>query len=130
VKNEIENWFLKADNDLKTARDELAAEDPATDTVCFHAQQCAEKYVKAYLVYHNKEFRKTHNLAELIESCVEIDAGFVELLKLNVHELTIYATELRYPEYFYMPTTGEAEKAIAVDERVKEFVTEKLEAKG
>ncbi len=39
----VELWRIKADNDLKAGKDELAAENPATDTVCFHMQQCVEK---------------------------------------------------------------------------------------
>jgi len=38
-------WLVKADNDLKTGKDELASKNPATDTICFHMQQCVEKFV-------------------------------------------------------------------------------------
>jgi HEPN domain-containing protein len=54
----VKMWMRKADNDLKTAKDELNTEEPATDTICFHAQQCAEKYLKAFLIYHEIEFEK------------------------------------------------------------------------
>ena len=40
------DWALKAEGDLKTARDEFATEEPATDTVCFHSQQSAGNYLK------------------------------------------------------------------------------------
>ncbi len=43
-------WCLKAQNDLKNAGHEIEHDDPALDTVCFHAQQAAEKYLKAYLL--------------------------------------------------------------------------------
>jgi len=56
----VRKWILKAENDLKIAKDEIQTEDPATDAVCFHAQQCVEKYLKAFLVFNNKEIRKTH----------------------------------------------------------------------
>ena len=39
----VKKWIHKAENDLKIARDEIHAEDPATDAICFHAQQCVEK---------------------------------------------------------------------------------------
>lgn len=57
-------WIQKAENDLKTGRDELQTEKPATDTVACHAQQCAEKYLKAFLVFHGVAFGRTHDLAE------------------------------------------------------------------
>lgn len=55
----VKNWIIKAENDLKIGKDEMATEKPATDGVCFHMQQCVEKYLKAYLIYYGKEFRKT-----------------------------------------------------------------------
>ena len=44
----VKKWILKAENDLKTGKDEQASSNPATDMVCFHMQQCVEKYLKAF----------------------------------------------------------------------------------
>ena len=45
-------WIKKAESDLKTAEHTLTLKENCPfDTVCFHAQQCAEKYLKALLVY-------------------------------------------------------------------------------
>ncbi len=41
----IRNWIQKAENDLKIGEDEMATQEPARDMVCFHMQQCAEKYL-------------------------------------------------------------------------------------
>ncbi len=41
-------------------------QDLPLDTVCFHVQQCAEKYIKAYLIYCEIDFKKSHDLGELI----------------------------------------------------------------
>lgn len=66
----VKLWIKKAENDLITAQNSInIAPEPPLDTVCFHAQQCAEKYLKAYLVYHKVEFEKTHDLRELILLC-------------------------------------------------------------
>lgn len=43
----VANWIKKADNDLKIGKDELGTKEPATDGICFHMQQCSEKYLKA-----------------------------------------------------------------------------------
>jgi HEPN domain-containing protein len=52
-------WIKKAENDLITAKNSLNIKpEPPLDTICFHAQQCAEKYLKAFLVYHEIEFEK------------------------------------------------------------------------
>ena len=47
----VKNWILKANNDLKTGKDEMETDEPATDTICFHMQQCVEKYLKGYLSF-------------------------------------------------------------------------------
>ncbi len=62
----VREWIEKADNDLKTAAHtiKLGADCP-TDTVCFHAQQCVEKYLKALLVLRRCDFPRTHDLERL-----------------------------------------------------------------
>lgn len=47
----VREWVMKAENDLKNAGHTLKmGEECPTDTICFHAQQCVEKYLKAFLV--------------------------------------------------------------------------------
>ena len=87
-------WILKAENDLKIAKDEITMENPATDAICFHAQQCAEKYLKAYLIFNNKEVRKTHDIAELISLCSEVDPEFSKINQIDIVSLTDYAVEI------------------------------------
>lgn len=59
-------WVAKAENDLKNAAYTLGmGEDCPTDTICFHAQQCIEKYIKALLVLRGIDFPKTHDLREI-----------------------------------------------------------------
>jgi HEPN domain-containing protein len=124
------NWIRKAESDLKTAKDEIQTENPATDTICFHSQQCIEKYLKAFLTYHQKRFGKTHNIAELIELCKEIDEDFEKLYDIKAESLTPYAVEIRYPDEFYFPSLEEAKEAIKIAEEVKAFVIEKLNKSG
>ncbi|HHW59088.1 MAG: HEPN domain-containing protein [Bacteroidales bacterium] len=126
---ETKNWIKKAENDLKVVKYLIEGKDPITDVICFHAQQCVEKYLKAFLVYNNKSFHKTHNIAEILRLCIEIDTEFEELAKIDVHELTVYATELRYPEFFYIPSIDEAKKCLELALKVQEFVVKKLNIK-
>lgn len=123
----VKRWIMKADNDLKLAIKELNSGDPITDMICFHCQQAVEKYLKAFLVSKNKEFRKTHDISELIKLCVDLDNDFTNLHELDIDDLTIYATELRYPEYFYIPSIEEAKKSVDIAKLVKEFVLNRLE---
>ena len=124
------NWIKKAESDLKTAKDEIQTENPATDTICFHSQQCIEKYLKAFLTHHQKRFGKTHNIAELIELCKEIDEDFEKLYDIKAESLTPYAVEIRYPDEFYFPSLEEAKEAIKIAEEVKSFIIEKLNKSG
>ena len=122
----VELWILKAKNDLKTGKDEFITEDPATDTICFHMQQCVEKYFKAFLIFNGVEISKTHNLALLLQQCIEIDSEFEKLRNIKADELTLYAVVTRYPDDFYMPSKEEAESAIDIAKKVKQFVSKKI----
>lgn len=122
----VHAWIARADNDLKTGKDEFATKDPATDTICFHMQQCVEKYLKAYLVAKGKEITKTHNLALILQWCLETDPDFTQLRETGVDALTAYATAIRYPDDFHMPSLGETEKAIQAAEATRQFVLSKL----
>jgi len=64
----IRQWVEKAENDLKTAAHTLKlGKDCPTDTVCFHAQQCVEKYLKALLVFEGKDISRTHYISGLVQ---------------------------------------------------------------
>lgn len=93
----IEEWIAKAEGDFVTATREMAAtESPNLDAVCFHAQQCIEKYLKALLISCGVMPRKTHDLTVLDRLAAPACAGWrwpVEELRL----LTRAAVMFRYP---------------------------------
>lgn len=66
---EFEKWFMKAENDLLSIQNNLAAVEVPADVCCFHAQQAAEKYLKAYLISRQIKFPKTHDLKALLNLC-------------------------------------------------------------
>ena len=123
-------WLRKADADLKIGKDEMRTDDPVTDMVCFHMQQCCEKYLKAFLIFNGREYPKIHRLSVLINLCARIDKDFRKLMEWGVDDLTRYATTLRYSEEFYRPSVEETEHAIALAERVRNFVREKMKKAG
>ena len=47
-----EQWFRKAENDLLNVENNFKADRYPADTVCFHCQQAAEKYLKGFLAWH------------------------------------------------------------------------------
>jgi len=90
-------WIQKAEGDLATARRELRARSaPNYDAACFHAQQCAEKYLKALLQESETTFGKTHNLSLLLDLLLDHHPG-LELLRPTLAILNAFAVEYRYP---------------------------------
>ena len=126
----VKLWLRKADADLKIGKDEMRTDDPVTDMVCFHMQQCCEKYLKAFLIFNGREYPKVHNIELLIKLCADVDKDFEQLRDWGAGELTDYATTLRYREEFYEPSVEETERAIALAERVRNFVREKMKKAG
>lgn len=110
MNNIVNNWIKKALEDLKVAEHELSLEENqmVTSAICFHSQQAVEKLLKAYLTSKNIKVGKTHDIAYLLQLCINQDSDFIELKKLNVDQLTFYAVEIRYPDDFYIPSMKEA----------------------
>jgi HEPN domain-containing protein len=104
----IKDWLAKASNDLKSVEHELGLEESEVlrDIACFHYQQAVEKYLEAFLISHQVEFPKTHNVEYLLEKCAEIDARFSDI---DVKELTSFAVDVRYGDGFYIPDMDEVE---------------------
>jgi HEPN domain-containing protein len=122
----IQQWHIKADNDLKNARHEITFDDSATDTICFHAQQAAEKYLKSFLQWKDAAVQRTYVIGLLLEKCIEIDPEFVNLGNQEISHLTPYAVESRYLDDFYIPSYEEARDALQKAESVKNFVIDRL----
>ncbi len=117
-------WIKKADRDIISARKLFESE--IYDYSLFHSQQAVEKYLKAFLTYHNKPFSKTHDITLLLKKCIEIDDSFRELIKMEVDKLYPRGVMVRYPEIEDEILESEAEESIAIAEKVKKFVLEKL----
>jgi len=93
----VAEWVSKAEGDYLTAGRELRVrKSPNYDAVCFHAQQCAEKYLKAMLQENDKQIPKIHNLIELMLLCEESDRGF-EMLRADLVTLEHFSVRVRYP---------------------------------
>jgi HEPN domain-containing protein len=112
-------WAIKAENDLKNAAHtlKLGAKCP-TDTVCFHAQQCVEKYLKALLVILKIEFGRSHDI-EILVSLLPKSIKFplsIEQQRL----LTEYATTTRYPGYYEPISLDEAKQAVKIARQVRQ----------
>jgi HEPN domain-containing protein len=74
----VRAWLKKAASDLVAMR--ATARAGSLDTACFHAQQAAEKYLKAYLLDRDQMIPHTHNLYKLIAECSRLDRAFNQLV--------------------------------------------------
>ncbi|MDO8587298.1 MAG: HEPN domain-containing protein [Armatimonadota bacterium] len=96
VLREVEAWIAKAESDFRNIELVLPAEDAPLDTVCFHAQQAAEKYIKAALTFAGIPFGKTHDLSELAALLAD---RFPLLSSVgDLSDLTDAAVTARYPD--------------------------------
>lgn len=122
---EIDQWLDKAEEDLITISNNLAASQIPINSCCFHAQQAAEKYFKAFLIFHRIEFPKTHDLILLIELCKKVDLSF-EKLQQQAIDLSVFAIAPRYPNAIINPDLNDAKLAYNSATDIKEFVLNKF----
>ena len=118
----VAQWLAYAEEDLRLARHAMTMDSQCPcRLVAYHAQQCAEKHLKAYLVMHGVDFPYTHNLGVLLERCAEHSREMAAGLD-EANELTPYAITTRYPGEDEEVDRHEAESAIEVATRVRRAV--------
>ena len=121
----IKLWIKKADDDLKVARRELSIEDSVLDAVCFHFQQAVEKYIKAYLIKVKGKVKRTHNLAFLIEQCIQLDSDF-DKFEVAFDNISECGVEIRYPDSFNAVDREEMEDMLPVIENFRGLILNKI----
>jgi HEPN domain-containing protein len=96
MKNITRKWIEKAEKDFLVAQREVKEAQPVFDAVCFHCQQCVEKYLKALLQEKEIYFEKTHDIGVLMDKCKDFIIISDEMQK-KLFYLSSYAVEVRYP---------------------------------
>jgi len=90
-------WVAKAEGDFSMMERECQAPDnPNYDGICFHAQQCAEKYLKARLCEAEITFGKIHDLVALLEQVLDAEPQW-ETFREDLAYLLDFAVTFRYP---------------------------------
>lgn len=118
------SWITRAAEDIKVI-EKLIVDPHFAHSVCFHAQQAGEKYLKGFLAYHGKNVRKVHDLTILIKDCAAIDPNFNELQEAADH-LTQFYTEARYPGDIEEFTSTDAQQAAIMVQQIQKFVQQRL----
>jgi HEPN domain-containing protein len=106
----VRNWLKKARRDLLSAKRLTRGNDPYLDTAIYHCQQCIEKSVKGWLVYHDQSFEKTHDIRLLVTLASEVEPKFTEWFDA-AEQVSPYATAYRYPGELLEPTEEEFQQA-------------------
>ena len=124
----VVRWLAKAEDDWRLCH-RLVADPSYAEATAFHSQQAAEKYLKAFLTWHQVEFPKTHDIRRLLNLAGVQDPSLAEELS-DAADLTAYAVEYRYPGEYAPVTTDDAAEAVTIADRVREQVRRRLPMGG
>jgi len=109
-------WVAKAEGDFAMMQRECQVrENPNYDGICFHAQQCAEKYLKARLCEADISFSKIHDLVALLEQALLVEPTW-ETFREDLAYLSDFAVTFRYPG-----ESADAESALDAQRRCHKF---------
>jgi HEPN domain-containing protein len=117
----------KAEDDLRSAGYLLTMAEPVYENVGFHAQQCAEKYLKGYLVFHGIAFKKWHDLGYLLDLCMTVNPQW-ERFYNEAEFLSPFAAEYRCPDLLIKFTQEQAERSIHVARQIRLAVLKELDS--
>ncbi|MEW6605925.1 MAG: HEPN domain-containing protein [bacterium] len=129
IHRKVKQWLIYGDEDLQMAQYAMTMRLPVPyRLVAYHAQQCAEKHLKAYLIFKRVDFPYTHNISRLLELCSQ-QASWPGQLQ-NAEELTPFAITTRYPGEDEEVTKEEAFRAIDIATYVRQVVRTALLEEG
>ena len=118
-------WVAKAENDLLAIDNNLAASRVPWDVVAFHAQQVAEKYLKAYLRLGGDDPPKTHDLPNLLALCARKDPTLNVIADPCVF-LSRLGVVAGYPDSPAEPTEDDSRKAVRLAREVRQVLRARL----
>ena len=120
----LKNWLFRANEDINVIRYLSKTElESYQSTISMHGQQAVEKFLKTFLVYHNVDFPRTHDVDFLLKECQKIDP---DDFNIDIGSLGVYGLKLRYPDDFYIPNKNETIKNIDIALSVKKIVESKI----
>ncbi|MFL5342968.1 MAG: HEPN domain-containing protein [Gemmataceae bacterium] len=96
MKKSTREWVKKAEDDFRLAERGSQEPMPLHDGVCFHCQQCVEKYLKALMEEDGLSVPKTHMLDHLL-SALKPHFPQLRALRRGLLFLTVFAVDTRYP---------------------------------
>ena len=116
-------WVEKADDDYSVAVENYHGQNPVSHVICFLAQQCVEKYLKAWLQENNIPFQRTHDLEELLYLILPSMPAWGRW-QADLSKLTEHAVDSRYPQV--IATASDAENAMRICGEVRNAIRAEL----
>lgn len=125
ISKEVLEWERFAEMDYTTAHhlDKTLYPKPM-EIVCYHCQQCAEKYLKALIVHLGKDIEKTHDLGNLA-AIISDDLSVPQNVLISCAKLTQYGVKIRYPQEFEM-NENHVKAALTDMENVRAWCKEQI----
>lgn len=117
----VRQWLAKADEDIRACEALVNGDPPFCYPACFHAQQAAEKYLKALLTWRQIEFPKTHDIGQLLDLLRPAFPDLASDLR-DATLLTPFGVEIRYPGDQPEPTVEETRQALGVAGQVRDAI--------
>ncbi|MBM3474690.1 MAG: HEPN domain-containing protein [Armatimonadetes bacterium] len=117
----VRQWLADAEEDYRLADHLLRTAVHFAKAIASNSQQAAEKYLKAFLAWHQVEFPKTHDIAELLGLVATVDPTLAANLAA-ADSLTPFAVKMRYPHPAKQSALRGAANAVAVALTVREAV--------
>ena len=122
----VGEWIAKAEEDYRLVEYLCSGQAAFWNATGYHAQQAAEKYLKALLVHQQVAFPKTHDIDLLIEIASVEDAGLCAQLP-DVSELAPYGTQTRYPGSYEPISAEEAARAFVIVSKLRVILLEHID---
>ncbi|MDY7009233.1 MAG: HEPN domain-containing protein [Planctomycetota bacterium] len=119
MKNLTAEWLTKAEEDFSVAIGLVRRRRLPANSICFHCQPAAEKYLKALLQHNRTRFGRTHDLEELLRLISDQTPGLM-LMSDDLKLLSDYSVRYRYPGIDATPR--QARNAVTAVKRVRQAV--------
>lgn len=116
-------WIDKAEQDYQVVAFLQESGLPVYDVICFHAQQSAEKFLKAWLIEHGESIPRTHDL-EILAKLALPTLPDLQLLLNDLRFLTSFAVEVRYPGF--AAEHSDADKCQDIAKRLRDIILQAI----
>jgi HEPN domain-containing protein len=124
MKPTTREWVDKAEADYTVALlARRSRKKYSRDIVCFHLQQCVEKYLKARLEEAGITFPRTHNVLHLLDLILPLEPMW-NTLRPSMGMITAYGVEVRYPGRTTTP--DETRDLLKATTRIRELIRSSL----